>query len=534
MIWQWLGPLAKEYCTDLVKDSTDILIKLDALMNDGTCIPNESLAFGLDVVALYDSIKHDLALEALDDAMTICRPDWTYGFCSWIKELVSLSFKSAVVKFQDCWYISVNGVPTGGIPSVDLGNITVFYVLKKLIHSHPEKPLELRCFYRFVDDGLGIWLGTSETFSNWFQNFRSQSIESFDLDFTFELTPITSFHQFLDVKFKFVNGFITTDIYRKPTDANRYLDFYSTHPRHTFRSIIYSQGIRYRRIISDDIILASRIDELKQFFINSSYPKKLVDEVLDPIKLLPRILEYKQTKEQKPAMTPWIVSYGPGFSEAQEKAMEVNELITKSDTWKLETPNNIPKLKVVPRRSPNIKDLLFKRRNLALSTPSKATVPCTDPNIRRRGAKCQCCSLVSGSTSVENNGNLVNCEGGNCKTRSLIYAAKCVLCQKVYVGKSVNELRNRVNGHRSSFYDVIRNDKSVYKNCNQVDDENVLGIHLYIEHNKCDRTEFNKSYKFSVLKTCPPDRIRINEQLYIDTLKTLIPKGLNVINSLNH
>ena len=231
-------------------------------------------------------------------------------------------------------------------------------------------------------------------------------------------------------------------------------------------------------------------------------------------------------------MTPWVVSYGPGFPEAQKKAMEVNGLISQSDTWVSETPSRIPKLKVVARRSPNIKDLLFKRRSLALGPPKRATVPCTDPAVKKRGAKCQSCILVGGTTKVEHDGRSVNCEGGNCVTRSLIDAAICLLCSKGYVGKGVNELRERVNGHRSSFYDVIKKDKSVFDNIEEYDDEKILGLHLYLHHNKCDRKDFNNCYRFNILKTCPPDRLRINEQFYIETLNTLMPYGLNVIKSV--
>ena len=47
------------------------------------------------------------------------------------------------------------------------------------------------------------------------------------------------------------------------------------------------------------------------------------------------------------------------------------------------------------------------------------------------------------------------------------------------------------------------------------------------------RTDFNKCYKFDVLKTCTPDRLRIIEQFYIESLNTLMPNGLNVINSIS-
>ena len=146
------------------------------------------------------------------------------------------------------------------------------------------------------------------------------------------VNPVTTFTQFLDIQFKFNNGQLTTDIFRKPTDANRYLYFNSYHPRHTFRSIIYSQGLRYCRIINDNVILAERLTELKSYFMNSGYPAKLVSSILDPIPEKSRNLEYAANQADKKFITPWVVTYGPGYDEAKHKEKDVNELLSLSDT----------------------------------------------------------------------------------------------------------------------------------------------------------------------------------------------------------
>ena len=69
-----------------------------------------------------------------------------------------------------------NGVPTGGIPSVDLGNISVFYVLKQLVFNDVMQPKEIPHFIRFVDDMSGVWKGTKESFHEWFTLLRNASV----------------------------------------------------------------------------------------------------------------------------------------------------------------------------------------------------------------------------------------------------------------------------------------------------------------------------------------------------------------------
>ena len=245
LVWKWLGPLAKDYAQDLVQDSTAALMKLEDLQNSGVIVGNNMISFSLDVVALYDSLGHELVFEAIDDAVKVCRPEWNEKFCDWIKDMLRLSFDSAVVKFDDEFYTAKTGVPTGGIPSVDAGNISVYFVLKKAIYN--SRPDELLSFMRFVDDGSGVWNGTMDSYNAWFSDVRSVCRDGYGLDLTHEAQVINSFAQFLDIQYKFEDGALTTDIYRKPTDANRFLQHSSCHPKHTFPSIVYSQALRHRR-----------------------------------------------------------------------------------------------------------------------------------------------------------------------------------------------------------------------------------------------------------------------------------------------
>ena len=71
------------------------LQKLEIMQNDKIVNSNDFCSFTLDVVALYDSLKIDLVLKALLDAIKKCRPHWTKNFINWLLELVKLSLKSA-------------------------------------------------------------------------------------------------------------------------------------------------------------------------------------------------------------------------------------------------------------------------------------------------------------------------------------------------------------------------------------------------------------------------------------------------------
>ena len=202
-------------------------------------------------------------------------------------------------------------------------------------------------------------------------------------------------------------------------------------------------------------------------------------------------------------------------------------------------PQRITRFQVVTHRAPNLKDTLFRRKRIALRTDSTTTDPYTTPGEKRKGRPCQTCKVVSQCSTVRNNDRKVSTQGGNCKSRNIIYAATCKLCTKnnVYVGKTVTCLNQRVNGHRSKFYEILESSK---KNSGfsldkpgDIEDENVLGAHLFTVHQKKERTDFNDCFMFDILCSTSPENIRKSEQFYIEKLNSLYPFGLNNVKSVS-
>ena len=76
LVSKWLGPLTKDYCKDLVKDTTAALKSLDELEKNHD-VDDSWYSISIDIVSLYDSLKHELVLEAIDDAIDTCRQEWS-------------------------------------------------------------------------------------------------------------------------------------------------------------------------------------------------------------------------------------------------------------------------------------------------------------------------------------------------------------------------------------------------------------------------------------------------------------------------
>ena len=155
---------------------------------------------------------------------------------------------------------------------------------------------------RFIDDGAGIFIGSVADFNVWSTTLAS-SLKDYGLtikdeDWDVALEPgnmIFNLVHILDILFGFdEQGNLITDLYRKDTDSRGYLYYNSCHPNHVFSGIVYSQAMRLKRIINGEDNLQKHLGELKEDFLKSGYPKKLVNNILRKVTATPRTLEKKQ------------------------------------------------------------------------------------------------------------------------------------------------------------------------------------------------------------------------------------------------
>ena len=60
---------------------------------------------------------------------------------------------------------------------------------------------------------------------------------------------------------------------------------------------------------------------------------------------------------------------------------------------------------------------------------------------------------------------------GSCNLQDIIYVAVCDICSDFYIGHTIDKLRIRINGHRSSFK------PGLYK-------KSALAFHIFTDHNE--------------------------------------------------
>ena len=527
---EYFKDLEKDYCKDLLTDSTDALKWLEAVnqdVSDKYCLR----AFTFDFKALYDSLNPSLVKEALRHAMSTARDNWNPEFCEWLIDLVDISLRSSVGCYEDQWYAQKNGVPTGGSLCVQLANITVYYIMHKCVYDNPKLMKRVCALKRYIDDGAGFFSSTERKFNQWICAIN-EALKNYGLLIDeSEWKDVGEFVAFLDIKYCFdCDGQLQTDLHVKETDSRSYLHFSSAHPNHIYSGIVYSQCLRLRRIINSQDRLKARLDELCEAFKAAAYPSKMVENISKKVLNSERSLERRQPLEEpQDEILPIrvistfgsdtdIVSTVKKYEDDLKRTRSFGSLTTSTESNPSEPNQNKQLFQFVKKTGSNLKSRLVKVKNLALGNKHGQTKPCKQKN-------CATCMSVNNSTSLTINGKKVKPAPGSCTTYNIIYLILCKQCNKPYVGKSSRMLRIRFGEHRRAFYKVISGEK-----VDVDDDSNCVGLHLYTEHGLRERTDFNKNVSVCILENASPSCLDVKEHRHIHSLKALRPSGLNSVN----
>ena len=551
---RYLKDLERDFCGDLLKDTTDALRWMEFVNSEFDKDEKRQFkCFTYDFKGLYDSLDQEMVIESLKEAISECRPDWSEDFCNWLILLVQMSLKSSIGVFENVWYVQKGGVPTGGTLCVQLANIAVYSKMRKVVFSDPFLMKDIKSTKRYIDDGAGVFMGTREEFLNWITIVNIRLAQFGLVIDEYCIKPVGEFVPFLDIQFCFNSeGELQTDLFIKPTDSRSYLNFSSCHPNHVFSGIVFSQCIRLRRIINDNVRLTSRINELLICFRNAGYPSKMLENISNKVLNMERNLDRRQDSQssvrnqQSPIRV--VSTFGSDSDITNsvknfESALFRTRSFSSSDAYISPSPSpaisrmsspigpnpsnspttaDIPvsrrKLfKFIKKTGPSIRSKVVKVKNLATGQRFGETKPCKARN-------CMCCEMITDQQSFSQNNSVVKSAGGSCSSYNIVYLVICTICQKFYIGRSTRPLKTRIGEHRRNYYRIVEG--------NQYDtdsDEYCLGAHLY-EHGVRNKSDFSQFYRVCILDICSPKVLDVKEHKYIHLLNTLVPSGINISN----
>lgn len=306
---------------ECLRDTTDFLTKLLEIKKiNGPC-----LLYTCDIESLYPSIDTKRGIELVTDFYNDKLP-WLTQLCQKeisqpppstqaLKKGLEILMTNNYIKFGSRIFLQKRGCATGACVSVSYANIYVHSELRETNHGPHTPMIELR----FIDDIFGILKGNESQLCDYIKQLQTNKG---GLKFTYEYSEKEV--NFLDVKVKrLVSGTIITDIYHKPTARHQFLHSNSAHPISLKRALPFSQGLRYRRIISNEEKLKARLKELKKFFVRRGYSKKMLTQELNRVLRIPRSETLKKHDKKNIDRIILTTTYHPTHENELNKQLKI-------------------------------------------------------------------------------------------------------------------------------------------------------------------------------------------------------------------
>ena len=279
-----------------IKHTDDFLNKIKNI----NAIPENAILVTADMVYLYPSIPHQAGLEALRGALDKRKTHKvTKGKLVKMAELI---LKNNYFQFSDKVYQQISGIAIGTKFAPPYTCIFMNQVENKFLKTQKFQTL---VWFRYIDDIFFIWTHGEKNLKNFMMEFNNFNP---NIKFTNEFSEASI--NLLHLNVKLSNSKLQTSLYVKPTDCHQYLHFQSCHPKHTKRSIVYSQTLTVSRECSQEEDYKNYCNQMKSWFLKRSYPEPLIDTEMKKVKLKSK----GKTEKRKLKGVPFVVTYDPSLN----------------------------------------------------------------------------------------------------------------------------------------------------------------------------------------------------------------------------
>ena len=406
-----------------------------------TADPN-TLLTTYDITNLYNNIPHDLGKQAIrywiEKHPDILPSRFKEEF---IIDSIDIILTNNSFQFNDVNYIQNTGTAMGTKMAPAYATLTLAFLEETLYKKIENKyGIEIQqkfmnTWWRYLDDCFILWeneWGNVEEFFSILQNLHP------DIKFTMEQN-----HKeipFLDILIKNENGKITTDIYRKPTDSQRYLHFMSHHPKNCKKSIPFILARRVCTIVSDTVLRNERLKELHDTLTLRGYPTPLIDKGIDMAKKIPLSQLRTQIIKQGPPPLTFVTTFNKRNPQIFPEIHK--HLQTLQQNTSMKELLNGTKIIKSERQCNNFKQILTSAK--FGTRPTNGAFKCNKP-------RCGTCNIIK-------EGNLYTFQDKTtfeirrhltCESQNVVYVLECQKCHENYIGSTTLTLTRRMTLHRS-------------------------------------------------------------------------------------
>lgn len=408
----FLNPLSTKH-PSYIKDTYHFISLIKRLK-----IPVNSYFFTIDVDSLYTNIDIKAGLKTIQNIFhkypDSKRPDRE------LLLLLQINLTKNDFEFDGEFYLQIKGTAMGKRFAPSYANIFMADWEEKALQKCPKKPIH---YFRYLDDIFGIWTFSEEDFQEFFH-----ILDGHDPSIRLKHTLHTNHVNFLDTtvyKGPLFKETQTLDIkvYFKETDTHALLFKSSFHPKHTYRGLVKSQLLRFRRICTQNTDFKHAVQILFSSLRKRGYSRSFLRHCLSTF----------QTSKNKDCREPI-----PLITTFSTTSTRINSTL-KNNYKSLITEQGLlqnHQLISAYRRNPNVKDYLVRAKMKSKQTNTKVNV------------------LSGQFVQLKYVQNMVDKtifkipQAFNPHIKNCIYIIFCDVCGKQYVGETNNSILTRFYQHR--------------------------------------------------------------------------------------
>jgi len=448
-----LNEVATQHDT-YIKDTPDFLRHVEAL-NQKHKLPKNAILVTNDVTGLFTNIPHQEGTQAAAEALSERQnPEVSTEV---IIRLLELVLNNNLFEFSGETYKQLIGSAMGSSPAPPYSDMFMDRRVDKQISREANLLGQQLFLKRFLDDLFSIFVGSTKKLHE-LQN-QINKINP-NIKFTMEHTsiegecpeercecPERKSIPFLDTLCSIENGRIETDLYRKPTDRNKYLLLDSCHPESQVKNIPFSQFLRINRICSKVEWREAQYMKMKMLFLERKYPAGMIDSAMKRARAIPRekALEpskAKTTTQRRPVLA---VTWDPRFPSLQAINKKHWRSMKTSDQH-LEKVFPEPPL-IAYKRQKNIRNFVIR----AKVPPPLLKYPRRNiPGMRKCQNQCHACPYINEIKEIKTETFKWKINSSvNCEDKNIIYLIECNKCFLKYIGETERSLKDRISEHKT-------------------------------------------------------------------------------------
>lgn len=378
-------------------------------------IPQNSFMFTIDIDNLYTNIDIPSGLKTVKDIFNKYpdpnRPDPE------ILKLLKINLTRNDFEFNNTFYLQIKGTAMGKRFAPAYANIFLADWEGKAFTKCKLKPL---IYLRYLDDIFGVWTHTLGEFMQFIKILDSHDA-SIKLKYTYHHESI----DYLDTTIFKGESFHSTGkldikVFFKKTDTHALLYKTSHHPKHTFKGLIKSQILKYKRICSQPQDFWKAVKTLFHALRSRGYSRQFLRNCLKSIQKKP--IHNNQ-------IIPLITTYSINANIINRKIKRNFENILHQSGL-LSNHNLI----LAYRKNKNLKDYLVRAKLRAVQELYKAN----DKRLIRLKFVENTNSKKVYKIDQEFNWGTSNC----------IYMICCDKCNMKYIGETKNSISTRITQHK--------------------------------------------------------------------------------------